>query len=228
MTETPTPGQMPETPAQPVADPKPQDGGKPEDSKPETFPREYVEELRQESTKYRKQARDLEKRLSDIEAQNKQAEDAKLAEQNEWKTLAEKRAAELETQQKTFAERELALLRKTVASQYASRLVKPEGEDLDPVSEFAVRLSGATEEELKADAERLIKLFGTPPAQAPEQPGRKPPTTTASPSGTPAVDKEAIWKAQRKRLGQESPMFVKQEAEVRVITDKRELKRQYP
>jgi hypothetical protein len=156
---------------------------------PKTYDETYVKELRKENATHRTKARELEARLAELENASKAAEDKKLAEQNEWKTLAEKRAAELDAERQKFAQERLDLLRGNVAARYASRLVKPDGEDVDPVAEFAKRLSGSTVDELVADAEKLIKLFGAP-AAASADPARSRPTTTPAPDGQPRAGRD--------------------------------------
>ena len=74
----------------PVVDPEngeqEQDAQTPE---PKVFDAEYVKGLRNEAAKYRIKARDLEQK-------QKEAEDARLAKDNEWEELAGQRATEIE------------------------------------------------------------------------------------------------------------------------------------
>lgn len=72
----------------PVVEPA-ANGGEPQAPEPKMFDEAYVKELRNEAASYRVKAKELEQK-------QKEAEDARLAEQNEWKTLAEQRAAEVE------------------------------------------------------------------------------------------------------------------------------------
>jgi hypothetical protein len=69
---------------------------------PQTFPADYVQQLRQEAASYRT-------KLREFEETQKAAADARLAEQNEWKTLAEQRAQEVE-QLRPFQEKYSAML----------------------------------------------------------------------------------------------------------------------
>lgn len=89
---------------------QPQAGGdvqKPQtQAEPETFSREYVEELRRENAKYRTERNDFKTKLDDAEAK-------KLEEQGKFKELADQRAAELE---------DLKLKRREDAVQAAVRL----------------------------------------------------------------------------------------------------------
>src|SRR5512133_2640852 len=87
MTDDVTQGQ---TPAAPEA------GNEEQADAKKTFDETYVKELRSESASYRTKLRDAEKRLADLEAAAKQGEESKLAEEQKWQQLAEKRAQELE------------------------------------------------------------------------------------------------------------------------------------
>lgn len=84
--------------------------------------------------------REMEVELAKIRDDKKKADDDRLADQEKWKELAEKRQAELE------AER-LNRTRMEVAAEIGLPLT------------LAGRLQGATVEELKADAEQLAELF---------------------------------------------------------------------
>lgn len=92
-------------------------------------------------------------RLADIEAAQKKAADDKLADENKWKELAEKREQEL-------ASERLSNLRMKVA--LASELP----------ADIADRLVGKDEAELKADAERLKALIKPPEGPGNPRPGR--------------------------------------------------------
>lgn len=67
------------------------------DDAAKVFPADYVQSLRQEAAGYRT-------KLRDFEESQKQAEQERLAKQNEWQTLAEQRQAEIE-QLKDYQER---------------------------------------------------------------------------------------------------------------------------
>ena len=96
-------------------------------------------------------AKELEARLSQIEAESKAAKEKELAEQAKWQELAEQRAAELEAER--TARLKLEVVTRT-------------GLPVD----MADRLRGATAEELTADAEKLLQFMkpaeskGVPPA----------------------------------------------------------------
>lgn len=74
----------------------------PVDDTAKTFPADYVQQLRQEAASYRTKLREFE------EAQ-KQAEEQRLAQQQEWQKLAEQRAAEVEAL-RPFQEKYAAML----------------------------------------------------------------------------------------------------------------------
>lgn len=62
----------------------------------QTFDREYVVKLRNESAKYRTTAQDYKKKALELEKQIKESEEQKLAEQEKWRELAESRQQELD------------------------------------------------------------------------------------------------------------------------------------
>lgn len=102
-------------------------------------------------------ARDLEQRLARIEEERKAAREKELAEQEKWRELAEQREQELKQER-------LARTRQQVAMQ--------KGIPADLVD----RLQGSSEEELAADADRLLQFIqpaqgpGVPPASRNPQP----------------------------------------------------------
>lgn len=63
----------------------------------QTFDREYVVGLRNESAKYRKSMQDWKAKASEYEEQIKDSKETELAEQNKWRELAETRQKELES-----------------------------------------------------------------------------------------------------------------------------------
>ncbi len=95
--------------------------------------------------------REMQERLAQVEEERKEAEERELKEKEDWKTLAEKREAELRMER-------LARLRLQVATMKGI-----------PVA-MADRLRGETEEELLKDADVLLPLLrpvegpGVPPA----------------------------------------------------------------
>lgn len=175
------------TPEKPTPAPEPEGEGK-----AKVFDETYVKELRSENADWRKKYRDMEKRLSEVENAKQQETDKKLAEDQKWQELAAKREDEIKTLKAAQEAERLELLRVKVSLPYAARLPQVEGVT-DPVGEFAGRLRGTNEEELKADAERLIALIRPPqteaqqpaPTQSTGQTARRQ-TTTVAPDGQPS------------------------------------------
>lgn len=62
----------------------------------QTFPRQYVEQLRKESEKYRNRAKEAETKVQEFEQQMKADETKRLEQQEQWRELAESRQRELE------------------------------------------------------------------------------------------------------------------------------------
>lgn len=202
--QTPPPA-APVTP--PASEPTPPDD-KPADSA-KTYDEAYVKELRNENATRRKNEKALEARLAEIEAAQKQADDAKLTEQQKWQELAQRRETELAQMKAQLESERVERLRLTVATAYAARL--PKVGDLDPVREFASRLRGSSEDELKADAEQLISLIApvTPQESAPSQGQQNPArrqTTTAVPGGQPVGNKTDEDRRMERR-NRTSPIF---------------------
>lgn len=136
-TPQPTVTASPEQPPQPAPTPDPA----PAEPTPQTFDAAYVEKLRKEAAKYRMDAKanaEAAKRLADIEEANKTAE--------------QKQAEKLAQLQAENAQLQADMIRAQVA---ASKGVP------------ADLLTGTTEEELNAAADRLLAFRGetaTPPA----------------------------------------------------------------
>lgn len=141
-------------------------------AEPQTFPADYVKQLREEAKQYRLQMKDMQTKMAQFEQAQRQSEEQKMAEQSRWQELAEKREKELlEIKESLESERRTAL-RARIASEY----------NLPP--QLAERLAGATEEELKADAESLAKLIpANPQVQASRQ-------TTAIPAGSASTNRD--------------------------------------
>lgn len=74
----------------------PDESGTAPEAQPQTFTAAYVKELRNEAKVNRLQAAELKAQLEKFNADNEAAAAAKLAEQGEFQTLAEQRAAEIE------------------------------------------------------------------------------------------------------------------------------------
>lgn len=134
---------------------------------------EEIRKLRASEAQTRTSARDLEKRLEAIEKARQAADEQTLVEQNRWKEIAEKRDAELKQLQETLQKSQQQALRTQIAVEFG--LPAP----------LAARLQGATEEELRADAEQLKALIPAPGAQKTST------TTTAVPGGQPAKETDA-------------------------------------
>lgn len=115
----------------------PVEAQKPQDGEPKTFDAEYVQKLRQEAAKYRTEAKanaDAAKRLAEIEEANK--------------TEAQKLADKLAAAESKAQEAELRALRSDVS--------RAKGVP-------AELLSGTTEDELNAAADRLLAFRGEAP-----------------------------------------------------------------
>lgn len=150
----------------------PEGGEQASAAEPQTFPAEYVKQLREEAKQYRLQMKDMQTKMAQFEQMQAQAEEQEMAEQSRWQELAEKREKELlEIKQSLESERRTAL-RARIASEY----------NLPP--QLAERLAGNTEEELKADAESLAKLI---PANPQPQASRQ---TTQIPAGSASTNRE--------------------------------------
>jgi molecular chaperone GrpE (heat shock protein) len=106
------PGQVPTTPTEPTPPPT-TPTPTPE---PKTFDEDYVKGLRSEAAKYRKAAKENEARLAELQTAQEAAEAAKLAEQGEFKTLAERAKEEAET-----LRQELEAERATLAAERLTR-----------------------------------------------------------------------------------------------------------
>lgn len=139
---------------------------------------EEIRKLRASEAQARTSARELEKRLEAIEKARQAADEQTLVEQNRWKEIAEKRETELKQVQETLQESQQQALRTQIAVEFGLPAV------------LAARMQGATEEELRADAEQLKALI-------PQAPGAQKPstTTTAVPGGQPAKETDAQRRA---------------------------------
>lgn len=171
-----------------------------------------LKKVRSESASRRVENKKLSERLEALEKANQEAEDKKLADQQEYKTLAEKYktdAAQLAAQLKA---KDTEILRVRVAAEFGLNVPIDEesGETL------ADRLRGDTLDELREDAQKLAKLFAKP-EPAPEQEtttteettqqqgqeARRPTTTTDVPGG-PAVGRTDVDR-RREYFGTGSP-----------------------
>lgn len=133
-----------------------------------------INELNKESLKHRKDA-------ERIEAEKKQAEDAKLKEQGEFKTLLEKeqQAHQATQAQVKSLQREVFALKNSIPPSLADRL------------------KGDTEEEWKRDAETLMKDLAP---KSPTPPARDANRDASRGTGAPAnVSADALAKQRESR-----------------------------
>lgn len=156
-----------------------------------SFDADYVKALRAESAKHRTEAKALAQRLAELEGAKTQSEQAALAEQGRFKELYEKSAAELKALQAERDELRTQSLRQRVGMEAG----------LPPA--LIERLKGATEEELRSDAEALKALI--PPTQAAPAPGARQQTTTAVPGAKSEGRSEAELKARYLKGGTGGP-----------------------
>lgn len=149
-----------------------------------------IKDLRASEAKIRrssKEGKDAQRRLAELETANKAAEEKRLADQNDYKTLYEKEKAAREKAESDYAGASLSALKTRVAVETG----------LPP--KWADRLNGTTEDELRADAEDLLKDMPKKEAEqtpAGQQPGQRR-TTPAFPSGKPVAETD---EARRSRL----------------------------
>lgn len=157
--------------APPAAPPAP--GAPPSLPVSETFPREYVEKLRQE-------AADSRIKLKHFEDAQAAAEQARLSAAGEHEKAAQAALAQVKKLEAELAARDLRERRRTAAVKHG-------------IEPFADRLQGTTEEEIEADAKAFAAALpkpAPPPAAPPAPPPALPfPTNPARPapgSGGPA------------------------------------------
>lgn len=113
----------------------------------DSFPRSYVEELREENKQRRIEAKQAQEQLEKLEARLKAQETQKLEEQNNFKELYEQQKQEVQSYKEKVNSMQQQVLKAQVASQYG----------LPP--KLAERLSGSSLEELEADAKELSTLI---------------------------------------------------------------------
>lgn len=205
----------------PAALPEKHEKETPEAEKPDVFDRDYVEDLRRENAKWRKQVRDVEARLAELDSERKSADEKRLADQQEWQTLAEQRAAEIAKLTDQLKQKEVDVLRVRVAAEFGLNVPLDE----DGSETLADRLRGDTEDAIRADAQKLAKLLpksapqaeaATPPSEAPaeQQPAGQPATearrqTTAVPGGQPVGRTDADRRNEYLTPSTDSPIFRK-------------------
>ena len=158
------PAPAPSAPPAGDSDPVPPESGG-DDFKSEQSKQRVLADLAEE----RKQRQELAAKLKEIE-------DAKLSDEQRRERDLEERAQRIAELEKTNAELALAKTRRDVA------------DDAGLPSWVAPRLQGTTEDELRADAEKVLAELGTPKPPAP----RPDPGQGGRPGGTPTED-EALY-----------------------------------
>lgn len=194
-------------PQTPASEPKASDAGDSGLEKQDAFSREYVQELRAENAQRRKEARELQKRLEELESTRKQVEEKELVENQKWQQLAEKR------------EKELAELKAALETERINNMRVRIGSEFKLPAKLQARLQGNTEDEIRADAKSLAEELGLdkPPAEtpkadakpntAPELPARSQ-TTAIAPDGQPLGETDEQRRARLyKRGATNSPLF---------------------
>lgn len=179
-----------------------------ESGEEKSYPEEYVKKLRKEAADRRTEARDLQARLAQLEADAKTREEKELTEQNDWKQLAEKRGKELEKMKADLEKANFESLRTKIGAEYKLP------------AKFVARLQGASEDELRTDAAELAKDLGldkpSTPAENPATPQTPPPesqsarsqqTTTAVPGGQPVTRTDAERRRDYFGGANSSPLF---------------------
>lgn len=155
-----------------------------------------IQSARSEAKESRTALADVQKRLEAIEAERKQKTEADLAEQNNFKQL-------LENRNKEYADLQTEVLKeRRMRIGLAAGL--PEA--------LAQRLIGNTEDEIKADAE---KVKSTLPQPTPSEPGRASRTTTSVPGGAAAQETDEQRRERLRRGGRHSPLSGVQVTHVR-------------
>lgn len=193
----------------------------PKSGEVKTYAEDYVKELREENKARRKALDALQKELDEIKDNQKKSSEKKLEDDKNWETLAKQRELDLKDLQAKHATERMQLLRSSIAARYASRLPQAEG-DTDPVAEFAKRLQGSTEEEIKADAESLIALL-RPSQPEPQQPAAETQptgqqarrqTTAVAPDGQPTgeTDEQKRDRLYGRKPISDPPVFRKQQS----------------
>ena len=145
----------------------------PSDSDDGTFSAEYVKKLRDEAAKYRVRAKEHEERLAQLEAERKQREQQELVQNEEWKTLAEKREQELNDLQAKIQQQTVHTLR--------MQTIQELGLPTDAM-EF---LTGNDAETIKAQAEKFKSLIPDVPEARSQQPRQNTRSMSVIPGGEP-------------------------------------------
>lgn len=135
--------------------------------------RDYIKGLRDENAKMRIRARDAQGALDKIQQERQQAEEAELAEQQKWQELAERREREANDYKAQLETERVNNRKAQIALEF----------QLPPA--LAVRLQGATDEEIRNDAQALAALIQpkAPAEGEKQQPPARSQTTSPVPDG---------------------------------------------
>lgn len=163
------------------------------ESSAQVFSREYVAALRQEAASYRVELRETKRKVDELQSAVESAKSAVVSEAETLKAQLAERERELQAIRAQQDALQLNALRAKVAG------------ELGLPAELAERLAGASEDELKADAEKLAKAL--------PQTTRRAQNTTPIPSGT-AVGETIEQKKARLlwKNGGASPIFKRGES----------------
>jgi len=137
-----------------------------------------VRELRKEAAEHRVKANDARAKLSEQEKAREAALEAQRKEQGDFKSLygeALKKLEALTKERETIAGELTALRLGQARAKIAAEVGLP--------AALAARLSGETDEEIRADAEALKTALGSGAPASGANAGRAPQTTTAVPGG---------------------------------------------
>lgn len=162
---------MPDEPNKPNEPVSPSGGSVDFSTQPKEV-QELFEKLLEDKRQANKEAQETKKRLRDLESAKEAAERQALEEQSQFKSLYEKEKANREKLEAESNARLMSLLREKIGLQAGL----PEA--------LVSRLQGATEDEIRADAEALKAALPATP-QAPKPSGTQTQTTPV-PRGTPS------------------------------------------
>ncbi len=206
--QTPAQGQQPAAPATPATPTPEPDKGKDKDevipdwAKDPAKAYEEIRKLRSENATHRQTAREAQAEKERLEADKAKADEKKLADEKEFEKLAQKATKERDDALAELARERLSGLKLRIGTEF-----KLPGKLIE-------RLQGATEEDLRKDAEALVKDLGldkqteTPATpNQPADPARRQTTTTVAPGGQTVGETDAEHLARLKQPYQKSPLF---------------------
>jgi hypothetical protein len=165
-----------------------------------------LQKLRDKEAKERIEARDFKKLEAELEKfrnAEKEANDKKLREDGKLDELVKKAQTERDEALKKAQEAELKATRISIAAEFK----------LTPTQ--AKRLQGSTEEELRKDAEEMVKEFGLDKQSQTQQPTQQPDPkkqtqTTVAPGGQKVAETDDERRARLYQRGpQDTPLFNK-------------------